>query len=324
MEVKQFNYKRLARMGQRGTFGMEMLEKAEQNVDLIVMTADVAIPAGLDRFRKKHSDKFIDVGIAEQNMIGIAAGLASEGFDVYTTTYAPFHTLRCLEQIRMDIAEMKMPVRMVGMSSGVVLGMIGNMHCSFEDIAIIRALPNITIISPADSFELVKVLKSLESYKEPVYLRLTGGAPSPIIYEEDYNFEIGKSVILKKGQDVSILGVGTILEEALKAAKILSEVGISVEIVNMHTVRPLDYEVIKSAFLSKKLVVTLEEHVTMGGLGGAIAEASALLTKKAPHLLIGLPSDYSKAGIYGEMLEVYGLSAEKIAEKIISTLNSVQ
>lgn len=324
MVEKQLNVKRFARMGQRGTFGMEMLEKAEQNNSLIVMTADVAIPAGLDRFRKKYADKFIDVGIAEQNMIGIAAGMASEGFDVYTTTYAPFHTLRCLEQIRMDIAEMKLPVRMVGLSSGVVLGMIGNMHCSFEDIAILRALPNITIISPADSFELVKALDALDSYKEPVYLRLTGGAPSPVIYEKDYDFEIGKSVKLREGQDVAIIGVGTILEQALKAATILSEIGISVEVINMHTVRPLDYKVIQESFENKELVVTIEEHVTMGGLGGAIAEASGLLLNRAPHLLIGLPADYSKAGIYEEMLEVYGLSANKIAEKIVSTLKSVR
>jgi len=324
MEVKQVNVKRLARMGQRGTFGMEMLEKAENNDNLIVITADVAIPAGLDRFRKKYPDKFMDVGIAEQNMIGIAAGLASEGFDIYTTTYAPFHTLRCLEQIRMDIAEMKWPVRMVGLSSGVVLGMIGNMHCSFEDIAILRALPNITIISPADSYELVKVLEVLEDYNEPVYLRLTGGAPSPIIYKEDYNFEIGKSVVLNEGNDVSIIAVGTIIEQALEAAKILADKGVSVEVINMHTIRPLDYEMINQTFNSKKLVVSLEEHVTMGGLGGAIAEASSLIPNKAPHLLLGLPSDYSRAGIYEEMLEIYELSAWEISDKIISTLNSIQ
>ncbi len=317
------NQKMLARLGQRGTFGMVMLEKAKENEHLLVITADVSIPAGLDRFRKQYSDKFIDVGIAEQNMIGIGAGLASEGFDVYTTTYAPFHTLRCLEQIRMDIGEMKHPVRMVGLSSGVVLGMIGNMHCSFEDIAVIRAIPNISIISPADSFELVKVLEALDNYLHPVYLRLTSGAPSPIIYKEDYNFEIGKTISVKNGEDVAIFVTGSIISEAIKAAELLELEGIRVEVINVHTIRPLDIEGIKSCIKNKKLLVSMEEHVIAGGLGSAISEAIALEVKKPPHLMLGLPSDYSKAGIYEEMLDHYGLTANKVAKSIKETLNNI-
>ncbi|MFY0520172.1 transketolase family protein [Lysinibacillus sp. UGB7] len=317
------NHKMLARLGQRGTFGMVMLEKAKENEDLLVITADVSIPAGLDRYRKQYPDKFIDVGIAEQNMIGIAAGLASEGFDVYTTTYAPFHTLRCLEQIRMDIGEMKQPVRMVGLSSGVVLGMIGNMHCSFEDIAVIRAIPNITIISPADSFELVKVLEALDNYPNPVYLRLTSGAPSPIIYKEDYNFEIGKTISVKNGEDIAIFASGSIISEAIKAAELLELEGIKVEVINVHTIRPLDIEGIKRVIKDKKLLVSMEEHVIAGGVGSAISEAIALEVKKPPHLMLGLPSDYSKAGIYEEMLDHYGLTANKVAKSIKETLNNI-
>ncbi|MGF0468598.1 transketolase family protein [Lysinibacillus sp. fkY74-1] len=317
------NHKMLARLGQRGTFGMVMLEKAKKKEDLLVITADVSIPAGLDRYRKQYSDKFIDVGIAEQNMIGIAAGLASEGFDVYTTTYAPFHTLRCLEQIRMDIGEMKHPVRMVGLSSGVVLGMIGNMHCSFEDIAVIRAIPNIAIISPADSFELVKVLEALDSYPNPVYLRLTSGAPSPIIYKEDYNFEIGKTISVKNGEDIAIFATGSIISEAIKAAELLELEGINAEVINVHTIRPLDTEGIKMVIKDKKLLVSMEEHVIAGGLGSAISEAIAIEVKKPPHLMIGLPSDYSRAGIYEEMLDYYGLTANKVAKSIKEALNNI-
>ncbi|MFJ7669475.1 transketolase family protein [Lysinibacillus sp. NPDC097195] len=317
------NHKMLARLGQRGTFGMVMLEKAKENEDLLVITADVSIPAGLDRYRKQYPDKFIDVGIAEQNMIGIGAGLASEGFDVYTTTYAPFHTLRCLEQIRMDIGEMKHPVRMVGLSSGVVLSMIGNMHCSFEDIAVIRAIPNITIISPADSFELVKVLEALDNYPHPVYLRLTSGAPSPIIYKEDYNFEIGKTISVKNGEDIVIFATGSIISEAIKAAELLELEGIKAEVINVHTIRPLDIEGIKKDIKDKKLLVSMEEHVIAGGLGSAISEAIALEVKKPPHLMLGLPSDYSKAGIYEEMLDHFGLTANKVAKSIKETLNNI-
>ncbi|MGE7944149.1 transketolase family protein [Lysinibacillus xylanilyticus] len=317
------NPKMLARLGQRGTFGMGMLEKAKHKADLLVMTADVSIPAGLDRYRKQYPDKFIDVGIAEQNMIGIAAGLASEGFDVYTTTYAPFHTLRCLEQIRMDIGEMKHPVRMVGLSSGVVLGMIGNMHCSFEDIAVIRAIPNITIISPADSFEVVKVLEALDNYPNPVYIRLTSGAPSPILYKEDYKFEIGKTISVRKGEDIVLFATGSIINEAMKAAELLDSEGIKAEVINVHTIRPLDNEQIERVIKGKKLLVSIEEHVIAGGLGSAISEAISLKAEKPPHLMLGLPSDYSKAGIYEEMLDFYGLTADKIVQKIKETLKNI-
>lgn len=317
------NPKMLARLGQRGTFGMVMLEKVKHKADLLVMTADVSIPAGLDRYRKQYPDKFIDVGIAEQNMIGIAAGLASEGFDVYTTTYAPFHTLRCLEQIRMDIGEMKHPVRMVGLSSGVVLGMIGNMHCSFEDIAVIRAIPNITIISPADSFEVVKVLEALDDYPNPVYIRLTSGAPSPILYKEDYKFEIGKTISVRKGEDIVLFATGSIINEAMKAAELLDSEGIKAEVINVHTIRPLDNEQIERVIKGKKLLVSIEEHVIAGGLGSAISEAISLKAEKPPHLMLGLPSDYSKAGIYEEMLDFYGLTADKIVQKIKETLKNI-
>ncbi|MFB7156105.1 transketolase family protein [Lysinibacillus sp. NPDC056232] len=324
MNKTLMNPKMLARLGQRGTFGMIMLEKAKENEDLIVLTADVSIPAGLDRFRKQFSNQFIDVGIAEQNMIGIAAGLASEGFDVYTTTYAPFQTLRCLEQIRVNIGEMKYPVRMVGLSSGVVLGMIGNMHCSFEDIAVMRAIPNIIIISPADSFELVKVIEALDNYLHPVYIRLTSGAPAPIVYKEDYTFEIGKAVQLKKGKDIVFFATGSIIDEALKAAEILESENINTEVINIHTIRPIDEHGIQQAVTGKKLIVTIEEHLTSGGLGSVISEVLSLNLQKPPQLMIGLPSDYSKAGIYEEMLEYYGLTANAIAKKVKSMLNKLQ
>lgn len=320
MNNKLQNPKILSRLGQRGTFGMYMLEKAKKIENLLVLTADVSIPAGLDRFKKTYPDKLIDVGIAEQNLIGIAAGLSSEGFDVYTTTYAPFHTLRCLEQIRMNIGEMKFPVRLVGLSSGIVLSMIGNMHCSFEDIAIIRAIPNITIISPADSYELIKVLDKLDDYNHPVYLRLTAGSPSPIIYKKDYEFEIGKNVTLQEGNDITIFSTGSIMGEVLKAAEIIANEGHSVEIVNVHTIYPLDVDGIKCSIDGKQLFVTVEEHLTAGGLGSAISEAVALQVNKPPQLMIGLPKDYSKAGIYEDMLEYYGLSGRKIADQILKAL----
>lgn len=306
----------LSRMGQRAVFGIEMLKYAEVNDRLMVLTADVSIPAGLDRYRHSYPDKFLDVGIAEQNMIGIAAGLSSEEFDVFTTTYAPFHTLRCLEQIRMDIGEMKQKVCMVGLSSGIVLGMIGNMHCSMEDIAVIRAIPNITIVSPADSLELVKVLKESFEYPHSLYIRLTAGAPSPIIYTKDYHFEIGKSNVLKNGSDIVIFGIGSILAECLKAANFLEREGISTEVVNMHTINPIDLEKLQDSCETKKLIVTVEEHSIVGGFGSSVAEGISMNKNKPPHLIIGLPHHYNESGIYEEMLKFYQLDGFSIANKI--------
>lgn len=312
-EIKLFS-----RMGQRAVFGIEMLKYAEYKENLMVLTADVSIPAGLDRYRHTYPEKFLDVGIAEQNMIGIAAGLSSEGFDVFTTTYAPFHTLRCLEQIRMDIGEMKHKVCMVGLSSGIVLGMIGNMHCSMEDIALIKSIPNITIVSPADSFELTKVLEASFDYPQSLYIRLTAGSPSPIVYREDYNFKIGKSNTLIKGNDIVIIGIGSILAECIKAANQLIDQGISTEVVNMHTINPIDKEKLKEICKTKKLIVTVEEHSVVGGLGGSIAEEISPIKNKPPHLIIGLPHHYNESGIYEEMLKFYRLDGESIANRILN------
>lgn len=308
----------LSRLGQRAVFGIEMLKYAEDKENLMVLTADVSIPAGLDRYRKLYPDKYLDVGIAEQNMIGIAAGLSSEGFEVFTTTYAPFHTLRCLEQIRMDIGEMKNKVCMVGLSSGIILGMIGNMHCSMEDIALIRAIPNITIVSPADSFELTKVLRASFDYPQSIYIRLTAGAPSPIVYQEEYEFQIGKSNVLRNGNDIAIIGTGSILSQCLKAAEILENKGISSEVINMHTINPLDTEKLLEIMNTKKLIVTVEEHSVVGGLGSSIAEEISLIKNKPPHLIIGLPHNYEESGIYEEMIKYYQLDGDSISERILT------
>lgn len=307
----------LSRMGQRAVFGIEMLKYAAVKENLMVLTADVSIPAGLDRYRTAYPGKYLDVGIAEQNMIGIAAGLSSEGFDVFTTTYAPFHTLRCLEQIRMDIGEMKNKVCMVGLSSGIILGMIGNMHCSMEDISLIRSIPNITIISPADSFELTKVLQASFDYPQSIYIRLTAGAPSPIIYKEDYDFQIGKSNVLRSGNDITIIGTGSILSECLKAAEILEVHGISSEVINMHTINPLDIEKVVEITNTKKLIVTVEEHSIVGGLGSSVAEEISSIKNKPPHLIIGLPHNYEKSGIYEEMIRYYQLDGNSISTRIL-------
>ena len=204
MIINERNIKMWSTIGQRATFGIAALELAKEVSNLMVLTCDVSTSAGLDRFRKTFPDKYLDLGIAEQNMIGVAAGLSSEGYNVITTTFAPFQTMRCCEQIKVNIGYMKQKVCMVGIGSGLALGTLGYTHCCIEDVGSIRSIPGIDIISPADSLETVKALEASVKSKNSTYIRLTGVSNNPIIYSKDYEFKIGESVQLKKGKDVTI------------------------------------------------------------------------------------------------------------------------
>jgi transketolase len=292
-----------------------MIELARTADNLMVLTSDVSTSAGLDRFRKTYPDKYLDVGIAEQNMMGIASGLAGEGYSVVTATFAPFQTMRCCEQIRVNLGYMRSKVCMVGLASGIALGVLGNTHCCFEDIGVLRSIPGIAIVSPADCAEVAKALFAAIDYTQPVYIRLTGNARNPVVYSNDYVFEIGKSIKLRDGSDVTIFTNGSMTHYSLAAANILREDGISAAVINMHTVKPLDDAAVKEAAL-KAPMVTVEEHSIIGGLGSAVAERKTTLKNAYPQLTLGLPDSYGKAGDYAYLLEKYSLTGEKIAEKI--------
>lgn len=217
------NIKLWSSLGMRATFGLLAMELAKKHPELIITTSDVSTSAGLDRYKNKYPDKYIDVGIAEQNLIGVSAGLSSEGFKVISTTFAPFQTLRCCEQIKVNLGYMKHKICMVGLASGLVLGNLGFTHCSIEDIGTLRSIPNISIVVPSDPFELFKVLNEAIDYKNSVYIRLTAGANSKIINSKDYEFKIGKAVEILPGNDVAIIGCGNILGNCLEAASILKK-----------------------------------------------------------------------------------------------------
>jgi transketolase len=284
--------------------------------DLIILTGDTSTSAGLQRFKSLYPEKFLDVGISEQNMNGIAAGLASEGNTVFTSTFAPFQTMRCCEQIKVNLGYMRHKVNMVGLASGVVLGTLGYTHCCIEDISIMRSIPGITVISPADCCETVKATIASVNHNESVYIRLTGGAKNPSVYKKDYDFEIGKAVTLREGRDITIIATGTMVFESLIAADSLMEKGISSNVVNMHTIKPLDLQAIKKASESSKMIVTVEEHSIIGGLGGAVAEHKTTLQNTPPQLLIGIPDQYDKGGEYHDILERNGLTSHLIAKRI--------
>ena len=184
MKIDFNKIKMLSTIGSRASVGLHLLDVAKNNKNLMVLTSDVSTSAGLDRYRKKYTDQYLDVGIAEQNLIGVAAGLAAEGHDVITTTFAPFQTMRCCEQIKVNLGYMKHKVTMIGLASGLVLGNLGYTHCCIEDISALRAIPNISIISPCDSFETIKAIDAAIKNKQSTYIRITGGNNNPIIFKK--------------------------------------------------------------------------------------------------------------------------------------------
>lgn len=309
--------KLLSTIGPRASLGLFLLEFIKKKKNLMVVTSDVSTSAGLDRFRKLHSQNFIDVGIAEQNLIGVSTGLASEGFDVLTTTFAPFQTLRCCEQIKVNLGYMKQKVTMVGLASGLVLGNLGYTHCSIEEMSIMRSIPNITVISPSDSLETIKAVEQSFNHKNSVYIRLTGSNNNPIINNNDYKFKIGKCIQLEEGNDVVIFACGSILNEVLKASKILKKKGINSNIINVHTIKPIDKKYIIEKTKGKKLIISVEEHNILGGLGSAIAECLSEQVNTAKHIMIGINDKYSNGGDYSYLLNHYGLTSKKIANKIL-------
>lgn len=319
MKFDERNIKIWSTIGQRATLGIAALELAKKMDNLIVVTCDVSTSAGLDRFRKILPEKFIDVGIAEQNMIGIATGLASENYKVLTTTFAPFQTMRCLEQIKVNLGYMKQKVCMVGLASGLALGTLGYTHCCIEDIGVLRSIPNINIISPADCTETVKVLEASLNAEKSTYIRLTGVANNPIVYNEDYKFQIGKAIKLNEGEDITIFSTGSMVHESLLVAKILEKNNLSTKVYNMHTIKPIDKEAIMDA-KNSKLIVSIEEHNIIGGLGSAISEVKTLYRDYPKQLFFGINDKYSKGGGYLFLKKKNGLSSDMIVNDILSEL----
>jgi len=316
MEINDSTMVRWSRIGSRATFGLVALELAKEIDDLMILTGDVHTSAGLGRYKKSFPEKYLDIGIAEQNLMGIAAGLSSEGTKVITTTFAPFQTMRCLEQIKVNLGYMNHDVCMVGLASGLVLGTLGYTHCSIEDLSITRSIPGMTVLSPADCGETAKAILAAVERKGPVYIRLTGGTNNPIVYKKDYNFKIGKAIQLKKGEDISIISTGTMVYPSLEAAEILLKHGISASVIDMHTIKPIDNLAIKKASRSSKIIFTVEEHNVVGGLGSAVSESLSTIPRSPSLIMIGLPDKYGKGGEYKDLLNSYGLTSIKIANKI--------
>jgi len=302
-----------SRLGSRAVFGQAILSAGEKNPKLIMLSGDLGDSSGLSRFKNTFPGRFINTGIAEQNMIGVAAGIAKEGHNVFASSFAPFITLRSGEQIRMNLGYMELNVKAVAIGSGLSMGFLGNSHYGLEDIAVMRSIPNLTIVCPADCSEIVKVVHAASEFDGPMYIRLTGAVGNPSVYTEEYDFKIGKSITLKEGTDITIFATGSMVYESLEAAKILDNLGVSATVVNMHTLKPCDYNAIDLAISTSKVIVTVEEHSIIGGLGSVVSEYKTQFANSPAQLIIGLPDSFGKTANYRFLLEKYRLVGDKIA-----------
>ena len=287
----------------------------------MAVVADSVAIASLDRFQKLYPDKIVNVGIAEQNMIGVAAGIASEsGKSVYAFTYSAFIIARALEQVRLNLAYHQFNVKLVGNSAGFAMEMLGVSHWAVEDIAFTRVLPNMTVLSAADSLQAIKMVIAADEIDTPVYIRLSGGQNIPVVYEQDFEYQIGKAIKLKEGKDIAIIATGLMVHESLLAAELLEKRGIHCSVIDMHTIKPLDEEILDNVFSTFELIVTVEEHNVIGGLGSAVAEYKGSRKNAPRQVFIGVKDQYLKLGTQRYIWQQYGLTAEQIANKIISEI----
>ena len=299
----------------RESYGNALAELGAQNPNVVVLDADLAGATKTGIFKKAFPERHIDCGIAEGNMMGVAAGLATCGKIPFASSFAMFAAGRAFEQVRNSIGYPHLNVKIGATHAGISVGEDGATHQCNEDIAIMRTIPGMTIICPADDVEARAAVKAAAEYVGPVYMRF-GRLAVPVINDEaNYKFEIGKGITLKEGKDVTIIATGLEVNESLEAAKLLEADGISAEVINIHTIKPLDKELVVASAKKTGKVVTVEEHSVIGGLGGAVAEA---LSEEAPTkmLRIGMMDKFGQSGPAKALIEYYGLDGKSIYEKV--------
>lgn len=299
----------------RGAFGEELAELGDTNSKIVALDADLSGSTQTSLFAKKFPERFFDVGIAEQDLITTALGLSLEGFIPFAATFAVFATGRAYDQIRNSVCYQNSNVKIIGAHGGITVGEDGASHQALEDVSLMRGLPNMTVIVPGDYEQTRQAVKFASEYKGPVYIRLSR-MNVPCIFDKNYKFDINKAIVLKEGTDVTLFVTGDVLSEVLKASEILAEKGLSIQVVNIPVIKPLDVDTIIESASKTKHVFTIENHSIIGGLGSAICEC---LSENAPKFVhrIGVNDCFGQTGTPNELLKYYGLDAESIANRII-------
>jgi len=323
-EINRSSSRVFARLGQSGAaFGVGLIEHAKTEDNLVVLTADMAKPAGLSKFSAAYPDKFFNVGIAEQNLVGLAAGISNEGFKVIASAQACFLSMRCYEQVRQYSGYMGLPIIYVGVSSGFALTFFGNTHYALEDVTLYRSIPEMIVISPSDPGQAIKAMASALASNKPVYIRCTGIPGLAPIYTEEYDFKIGKGIIFQDGSDVAVISTGAITKNVIDAVNEVKKGNdLSIKLIDMHTISPIDESLLASC-LSCKVIITVEEHFIDGGMGSAVAEFLASnSTSKKPNLIrLGVKNKFSTPGDYNYLLETNELDKIGLIKNITDAIS---
>lgn len=298
-----------------------LLELAKTDRDIIVLASDSRGSASMAPFAEAYPEQFVETGIAEQNIVGIAAGLAHSGKKSFVTSPACFLSMRSIEQVKVDVAYSATNVKLIGISGGISYGALGMSHHSVQDLAVARAIPGLAVMMPADRHETKKMIEALVEYDGGVYVRI-GRNPVEDSYESrNYEFVIGKAVSMREGQDITLIAVGETVRVALDSAELLQQDGVSCRVINMHTIKPLDEEIIRKAALETGRIITIEEHSVYGGLGAAVAEV-VVQSHPVPMRIVGIPDEPAIAGKTAEVFEHYGISTSNIRRLALDLMGS--
>ena len=308
----------MSKIATRDAYGKTLLKLGETNDNVVVLDADLSKSTKTNDFSKAFPNRFFNMGIAEQNLIGAACGFATAGKIPFASTFAMFATGRAFEVIRNSVCYPKLNVKICATHAGITVGEDGASHESIEDISIMRSIPNMTVVVPADGIETEKVILEAAKYNGPMYVRL-GRSAVPTLFGEDYKFEIGKGTVLRDGNNATIIACGMMVNEAIIAHEELKAEGINVRVINMSTIKPIDRELIVKAAKETKAIVTAEEHSIIGGLGSAVSE---VVSEECPVIVkkVGVKDVFGESGTPAELLEKYGLTAKHIAESVREAL----
>lgn len=312
----------MSNIATRDAYGKALVKLGDLREDIVVLDADLSKSTKTSEFAKTFPTRFFNMGIAEQNLIGTACGMATAGKIPFASTFAMFATGRGFEIIRNSVCYPNLNVKICATHAGISVGEDGASHQSVEDIAIMRAVPNMTVLVPCDAVETEKMIFEIVNHKGPAYVRL-GRSAVPQVFGEDYDFELGKGVILREGADATIIACGIMVNEAINASKLLKEEGISVRVVNMSTIKPIDEELIIESAKRTGAIVTVEEHNVVGGLGSAVSE---IVSENYPVLVkkIGINDVFGQSGKPKQLMEEYGLTVENIINKVKEAIKAKQ
>ena len=306
-------------------FGKTLAELGDAHPEIVALTADLAKSTKIGDFLEKHPDRFFNVGIAEQNLFGIAAGMARAGLVPFASTFSVFASMRATDQLHTDICYQNLPVKIIGTHSGTSFGQAGSTHHAIEDLAIARTMVNLQVICPADGYETANAIRAAYAIDGPVYIRINRGFDQTVYNNEDYGFEFGKGVQMTDGDDITIIANGSCVFQAIQAARILeSENGIHARVINMHTIKPIDKDIILKAVEETRHIVTVEDHTVIGGLGTAVSEVIVDAGKACAFTKLGLQDTFSALGFHEDLMSMNGIDAEGIMKAAIDQLKRAQ